>query len=66
MAAALAPPSATAASAPAAADGEEKPAGEASPLDALGSLTAEEEKPAEAKPAEEKPAEEKPAGDADK
>jgi hypothetical protein len=71
MAAALAPPSATAASAPAAADGEANPAGEASPLDALGSLTAEEEKPAEAKPAEEKPAEEKPteekpAGDADK
>jgi hypothetical protein len=65
MAAALAPPSANAASEPAAAD-EEKPAGEASPLDALGSLTAEEEKPAEAKPAEEKPAEEKPAGDADK
>jgi hypothetical protein len=64
MAAALAPPSANAASEPAPA--EEKPAGEASPLDALGSLTAEEEKPAEEKPVEAKPAEEKPAEDADK
>jgi hypothetical protein len=61
MAAALAPPSANAASAPAAADGAETPAGEASPLDALGSLTAEE-----AKPAEEKPAAAEPAEDSDK
>lgn len=51
MAAALAPPSANAASEPAA-DGAETPVGEASPLDALGSLTAEEAKPAEEKPAE--------------
>lgn len=70
MAAALAPPSANAAVEPAA-EGAEQPAGEASPLDALGSLGAEEEKPAaekpgEEKPGEEKPGEEKPAADADK
>lgn len=59
MAAAIAPPSAKAAPEPAAAGG-------ASPLDALSSLAAEEEKPAEEKPAEEKPAEAKPAEDPDK
>ncbi|MEI8371023.1 MAG: hypothetical protein WCJ31_21565 [Planctomycetia bacterium] len=61
MAAALGPPSAAASSAETVAD--EKPAGEASPLDALNSLpTGDEAKPADAKesepPAEEKPAEE--------
>jgi|GEM_PF-1457715 hypothetical protein len=54
MAAALAPPSADAAEEPTAEAGEQQ-ASEASPLDALGSLGAEEEKPAEEKPAEEKP-----------
>ena len=61
IAASLAPPSANAASEPAAVTDGEKPAGEASPLDALGSLATEAEKPAEEKPAEEKPVEEKPA-----
>jgi ABC-type nitrate/sulfonate/bicarbonate transport system substrate-binding protein len=56
MAAALAPPSAAAAAEETVA--EDKPAGEVSPLDALGSLPTGDEATAEAKPAETKPAEE--------
>jgi hypothetical protein len=56
MAAALAPPSAAAAAEETVA--EDKPAGEVSPLDALGSLPTGDEATAEAKPAETQPAEE--------
>ncbi|MEI8227547.1 MAG: hypothetical protein WCH77_04720 [Planctomycetota bacterium] len=56
MAAALAPPSAAAAAEETVA--EDKPAGEVSPLDALGSLPTGDEATAEAKPAETKPADE--------
>jgi hypothetical protein len=59
MAAALAPPSAAAAAEETVA--EDKPAGEVSPLDALGSLPTGDEATVEAKPIEETPAEETPA-----